>query len=232
MIHMELFKKIIQCSFLLFFFLGFSQDAKAVISFQDDTFATTDSIKLIVDYDDTVSSTNDVTLRFGATLNKTLLWNRTLSRFVFSDSVGVTNQLAVSGRMLIGSTTAPANVALDINGNLSFSKSSLTALVGNNNNYNVGNTSFVYITSAPGNFILTGIDVDAVTTNLNPDGHFLFIHNGTNRNMTLSNNNAASAANNRIYTMTGGNQATTGNSLACFFYDVTQAKWILTSVVS
>jgi len=55
----------------------------------------------------------------------------------------------------------------------------------------------------------------------------LVLYNTTAQIMTINNNDAGSAAANRILTMTGAAVVTVGTGNAMFIYDGTQSLWIL-----
>ena len=136
-------------------------------------------------------------------------------------SINGVNGATASTNVGIG-TTNPLTT-LDVNGDLATRMGTITVTNGNQNNINIGGSTFVKITSATGNFNVTGLAGGV-------DGKMVILYNSTNSNMTFNNNNANSSAGNRILTNTGGNVATSGTGSAILVYDSAAAAWILVSV--
>jgi hypothetical protein len=62
------------------------------------------------------------------------------------------------------------------------------------------------------------------------DGKFLILLNQTGQNMTVAHDSGTDpTAANRIYSMTGADQTTTGNGAATFIYSAAAARWIMIS---
>lgn len=100
--------------------------------------------------------------------------------------------------------------------------SALTLANGANSDIVISTNVKLRITGPSGAFSVSGFAAPA------NDGRWLVLYNSTAQNMTITNNATSSAAN-RILTMTGADVALTGASVASFFYDTTDARWILQS---
>ncbi len=127
-----------------------------------------------------------------------------------------------SGNVGIG-TTSPA-AAFDLVGSSAFREASLALVNGNNNDIPVGNNTFITISGPAQPFAITGIAGGV-------SGRLLTLYNSTAQAMIIANENSASAASNRISTLTGGDvMALAGNGgTAQFQYSATASRWILIS---
>ena len=81
---------------------GISHNANQDTSTNSDTFT--------LDSDD---SATDVTLTFGTTLNKSLMWDYSESHFVFNDGVLIQDNLSVQGNILANGTVDGRDIATD-----------------------------------------------------------------------------------------------------------------------
>lgn len=95
---------------------------------------------------------------------------------------------------------------------------------GNTNDYaGIGVASFARLSANAAGSTLTGIAAAA-------SGTFLKIVNISANNLTLSNNDGASAGANQILTGTGANIVLGQDDTADLIYDATTAKWRVTNV--
>lgn len=96
-----------------------------------------------------------------------------------------------------------------------------TALAnGSNNDITVGGRSFVKITGPTGAFTISGVANGF-------DGKRIVIYNSVAQNMTISNEDANSAAANRITTMTGGDLVSTAVATVELIYDADASRWVV-----
>ena len=99
-------------------------------------------------------------------------------------------------------------------------QAAFTAANGNNNNCGVGEATFLRITGPSAAFTITGIAGGT-------PGRRLVIYNSTAQNMSITDEDAASTAANRISTMDGATHTTAGEGAALLEYDATAARWVL-----
>lgn len=93
---------------------------------------------------------------------------------------------------------------------------------GNNNDYaGIGLSSFARLTPDAGGSTITGI---AAPTAAN-DGTIIILLNLGAATLTIANQDANSAAANRIITETGANVAMATNEMMSIIYDGTTARW-------
>ncbi len=123
----------------------------------------------------------------------------------------------------IGVGTIGPNTTLDINGDMALRSGNFVAMVGNNNNINIGARSFVTINGPAGAFTITGISGGV-------DGKMVILYNNTGFNMTIADASPLSAAPNRILTMSGANQTTVGTGNVTLIYDATALMWVMTAM--
>ena len=128
--------------------------------------------------------------------------------------------LIAEGNVGIG-TTVP-NTKVDIAGDIALRAGAFTAVNGNNNNINIGGTSFIRITGPTAAFTITGISGGV-------NGNVVILYNAATYNMTVANENTNSTATNRITTLTGSGVVTTGVGAITLIYDSTASRWIVTS---
>jgi hypothetical protein len=131
-------------------------------------------------------------------------------------------QFSPNGFLGLGNV-APA-AQLDVNGQVALRRNTVTIGNGANQDIAIGAFSYIRLTGPTGAFSLGGIAAPA-----SPNGHFLIVQNTTLQTMTINNQDAGSAAANRIYTLTGGNVSlrAAGSSVALFIYDPDAASWIM-----
>lgn len=89
------------------------------------------------------------------------------------------------------------------------------------NNLVIPDTEVVKITSAPGNFSISGIDGGVA-------GRRVIIYNASLQKMSIADNSGSSSVENRILTMSG-TIGGIGQSNVTMIYDGTQNKWIVVS---
>ncbi len=116
-----------------------------------------------------------------------------------------------------------AKLSTGVKARLSVVPLAFTAVNGNNNDIAIGEAGFVRITGPTGVFTITGVAGGE-------DCRVVYLYNTTNFAMTIANEDANSAAANRIKTLTGAGVGTTGDGLATLIYDATAARWILCAV--
>lgn len=108
-------------------------------------------------------------------------------------------------------------------GQVTFTVGSGTVVGGNNNNLSVpANCSVVRITAPTSNFSITGIQGGV-------DGRMIVLYNLTTFNMSLSNENNSSTAENRIRTMTSNTIGTSSEGSVTLIYDGISQRWIVIS---
>lgn len=137
-------------------------------------------------------------------------------------SGGIT-RLSVRGDGKVGIGTSAPGSTLDIDGGIALRNGSYTAVDGNNNDIMLPPKTFIRITGPAANFSITGISGGQ-------DGRMVILYNTTTFSMTLTNEDIASAATNRINTLTGANIATTGEGIVTLIYDAVQSRWVVVSV--
>lgn len=125
-----------------------------------------------------------------------------------------------------GDLKTPSSAAsLDSSGKLTLNaliltQATLTLVNGLNSDLNIGSLSYEAISGPTGAFSVGGFTGGA-------DGRVLFVWNSTTQAMTLVNEDASSAAANRIQTLTGGNVTlATRMSFAIFIY-ASNNRWTL-----
>lgn len=94
-----------------------------------------------------------------------------------------------------------------------------------NNDLNPGSGNFIRLSGSSSNFDVTGIDGGV-------DGKILVIYNTGGGHMRLKNENAGSAAENRILTLKagGGDASTNAQGAITLAYDGTAQRWIVISI--
>lgn len=144
----------------------------------------------------------------------------TVDRTIFNAS----DYITALGGVHVGGTSDPGTDNLVVDGYvLTGSYTSFAPVVGNNNNINVGGTSYVEITSAGGNFTITGIAGGVA-------GRRLTIVNLTSSNMTIATNDSNSTVGNRTHTL-GSTVTTTASGTVDLIYSDASGTgyWIVTS---
>jgi hypothetical protein len=120
----------------------------------------------------------------------------------------------------MGINTQTPGTMMDVNGDLALRDSSIALTNGAHNDVSVGGYSFIRIAGPTAAFSLTGLSGGV-------DGKIVILYNTTAQNMTISNDNAGSAAGNRIYTLTGAALATTGTGSITMIYSGPDSHWIV-----
>jgi hypothetical protein len=110
-------------------------------------------------------------------------------------------------------------VGLTMTGGLVETEGALTLANGANSDVTLPAATFVAITGPSAGFSISGFASPV-------SGRKLILYNSTAQNMTLTND-ATSTAANRILTLTGGDVALTGTSLATLQYSAVSSRWIL-----
>lgn len=82
-------------------------------------------------------------------------------------------------------------------------------------------TSYLRIATASGNFTIRGIATALV------QGQRLIIHNNTAYNMTIQDNGSPSTGYNKIRTLTGANESTSGDGICELVYNNNNSRWDL-----
>lgn len=130
------------------------------------------------------------------------------------------------GAFCIGADADPnASLSVDVAGAVAYRRSDGGTLAnGNNNDFALGNATFLKVTSDAGGSTITGFANGS-------DGKRLIVYNTAN-NLTLAHENAASVAANRIRTNTGANVGTVGEGALTLIYDSNQSRWIVITTLA
>lgn len=151
-------------------------------------------------------------------------------------SVKVNNALTVGASATIsgGATIANGTTNQWMNGtntylagsDVAFTRYALATLAnGANAAIPVGTNVFVEVSGPSGAFSIAGINGGP-----NRDGKFLIILNQTGQAMTISHDSGTDPTPaNRIISMTGADQVTTGNGAATLIYSAAASRWIMIS---
>lgn len=140
-----------------------------------------------------------------------------------SQSVSVAGNLRVSG--LMSNNIFASSNTFSAGSDISFTRYANASLAnGNNAAVVVGTNIFVQVSGPSGAFSINGIAGGR-------DGKWVIILNRTGQNMTIANDSGVDpVAANRIYTLTGGDVATTADGCATLIYNATDSRWILTAI--
>jgi hypothetical protein len=112
---------------------------------------------------------------------------------------------------------------MDVSGDVATRYSGFTASNGTNNDIAVGATSFARITGPSAAFTITGIAGGV-------DGKLLVLYNSTTQSFTVSNENASSAAANRITTLNStGDIVINGKGAVKMIYSAADSRWLVMS---
>jgi hypothetical protein len=142
-----------------------------------------------------------------------------ISNSTYYGTIGTLAGGNISGTILTNSTAS----GLKIGPGLSFPQTSLTTLSSNNADIVFVNT-FTKITNS------LGVPMTNHGIAGGFDGRFLIIYNSTGQNMAWENDSGIDpTATNRIYTMTGSQVVSAGNSAAMFIYSGNDSRWLLIS---
>ncbi len=127
-----------------------------------------------------------------------------------------------------GLTAAATGAAFEVvsGGLMTVRKSTVTLVNGGNTGVTLPTASFVTVTGPTGAFTINTI---AGPT----DGMLVWIINLTGQNMSiLHDDGATGTASQRITSLTGATQTTTGNGAAMLWYDITTARWVLLDFIA
>lgn len=102
----------------------------------------------------------------------------------------------------------------------------LTLVNGANDDVSLPAYTFLYVTGPTANFEISGFNSDSRRSN---NGRQLIVYNPTAHDMQINNEDAGSAAENRIITMTGADIVLTGASVASLIYSVKDLRWLVVS---
>ncbi len=122
----------------------------------------------------------------------------------------------------LGINASTPATKLDVNGDVALRISSYVAVNGDNNNINIGSSSFVRITGPTGNFTITGIAGGV-------NGKMVILFNRTNSNMTIEDQSTSTAAN-QIICSNNSNASIQKNGCATLIYSSTDSRWVLVSL--
>lgn len=140
-----------------------------------------------------------------------------------------TDALTVASDGQVGLKTNTPNTTLDINGGLALRRSNFAAGVVTNLSSveltaAVTENSFIKITGPTAAFTVHGLAGGS-------DGKIIHIYNATGQNMTIANASATEVnIANRILTLTGANENTTGTGIVTLIYDSAASRWIVLNV--
>ncbi len=138
-----------------------------------------------------------------------------------ASAAGGTNNYAAiftAGNVGIGTTTPAYNLA--VSGVLGFFDNTVAATNGANNDFNLGAFGFARIAAPTAAFAITGIANPA-------QGKLYRIYNASGQSMTIANENAGSAAGNRIRTLTGADLVIANESVVTVQYAAGAGRWIV-----
>ncbi|MGK2860383.1 MAG: hypothetical protein ACSLE0_00485 [Chitinophagaceae bacterium] len=121
----------------------------------------------------------------------------------------------------LGINAATPATKLDVNGDVAMRISSFTAINGDNNNINIGSSSFVRITGPTSGFSITGIAGGV-------NGKIVVLFNRTNSNMTIEDQTTSTAAN-QIICSNNSNASIQKNGCATLMYSSLDSRWVLVS---
>lgn len=174
------------------------------------------------------SSTASIT-KYGAEILSTGAWNGTSATNVglhVNATGGTTNYSGIFEGGNVGiKTTTPATYA-DVNGDVSIRNASYAASNGVNNDINIGTASFIRLTGPTAAFSITGIAGGV-------DGKLLILFNPSSQQFTVSNENAASAAADRIWTLNStGDIVINGKGAVKMIYSAADSRWIVISATT
>lgn len=143
--------------------------------------------------------------------------------------------MVVRGSIAIGAgggmASAASGLAIDIAagaGLIGWPVAALTLANGDNNNVTLPTSPVVVVSGPTGAFAITGIVAPATGKG------FIIIINRTGQTMTLKDENASSTAANRILTLQGVDQGTTGDGAVLLVYDNVSAnpRWIKAAIAT
>ncbi len=120
---------------------------------------------------------------------------------------------------LVGIKTQAPKTHLDVNGDCSIRTNAYTASSGNNSDIVIPKYSYIRVVGPGGSFTISGIAGGL-------PGKVVVLHNSTGSNMTITNDDVASTAGNRIYTQ-NGNIVTSGTGSVTMIYNATANHWIV-----
>lgn len=171
------------------------------------------------------SSTASIT-KYGTEVLSTGTWNGTSATNVglhVNATGGTTNYSGIFEGGNVGINTMTPATYLDINGDLATRYSSYTASNSSNNDISIGTSSFVRVTGPTAAYSITGIAGGA-------DGKLLVLFNSTTQQITISNENASSAAADRIWTLNNtGDIVINGKGAVKMIYSAADSRWIVIS---
>lgn len=158
----------------------------------------------------------------GGTLTNTTLTNVvSLSGTSTALTNGVYWSPALSSPAITNSTTYGSQ---SVNGNVKWIGSTATTVAGNNT-LAVDGKTWVKVSSS-GSSAWTLMSMSGGS-----DGKVVVVYNATGQNMTVAHESGVeSTAGNRIVTMTGSDEVTSGNGAATLIYDTGASRWILISI--
>jgi len=110
-------------------------------------------------------------------------------------------------------------------GSIAYTRKANSSLAnGNNAAVDISTNVFVQLSGPSGAFTVNGIAGGE-------DGRYVILLNRTGQNMTVANDSGVDpTAANRIYTLTGSDQATTADGCATLIYSAADSRWILVSL--
>jgi hypothetical protein len=138
-----------------------------------------------------------------------------------NNASAMTERMRISPAGYLGVNTTDPLSTVDINGSLATRRSNITLSAGQNNNVNIGASSYVNIVGPTSAFSISGFATGS-------DGQMLRVINTTGQDMSILNENTSSTASNRVKTHTNGTVVLSGTSqTADFMYDGSQSRWVL-----
>lgn len=187
-----------------------------------------------IGYATIASHLNSTALGFGAQStkdNQVVLGSGTVSADVTGAfSVGGDSRFAGGGTFggALTNITATGTNKFPAGADISFGRYAISSLVDGTNNaaVPVGTNVFVEVSGPSATFGICGLNGAP-----NRDGKLIILLNQTGYDMTLAHQSGVEpTAANRIISLTGADQTTTGNGAATLIYSATASRWIILNI--
>lgn len=160
----------------------------------------------------------------GITIGLVGFYNGVLAYDVFATNKIHALTLESTNTAHYGQTVFGATNTFPAGADIAFGRYANSSLAnGNNAGVVVGTNVFVDLSGPSAAFVINGIAGGR-------DGKEIRLENLTGQNLTIAHDSGVEpTAANRIYTMTGADQATTGNGFVVLIYNATVSRWIVES---
>lgn len=123
-------------------------------------------------------------------------------------------------RLLGNSNISQSGNNSSVNGGLNYTQQAVTLPNGLTSDWAVPDRVYLRITGPTAAFAIGGFQTIG-------DGRMLILQNATTQDMTITNEDLATAAAHRIQTGTGGDLVMSGRGTTSFLYSVLDARWIV-----